>query len=81
MRKLATALAIIAGVFATACEPVEEPNPASTGQAKSWTRGYKPCKTEDSKGPCYWDARKHGNGKGRSFTVTKDGRVIYRNSK
>ena len=47
----------------------------------SWTHGYKPCVTETDQGPCYWDATKvslHSNGKGRSFVVTPDQRVIYR---
>lgn len=46
--------------------------------ATDWTRGYQPCATEDSTGPCYWDATRQGNGKGRSFTVTADGKVHYR---
>jgi hypothetical protein len=43
-----------------------------------WTRGYAPCATEDSSGPCYWDAQSLGNGHGRSFVVTANGQVIYR---
>lgn len=38
---------------------------------------YAPCATEDSPGPCYWDARIHGNGKGRSFIVHADQSVEY----
>jgi len=30
----------------------------------------RPCVTEDDSGPCRWDARVQGNGRGRSFTVT-----------
>ena len=34
--------------------------------------GVGPCITEDSDGPCYFDAESRGDGKGRSFWV--DGR-------
>lgn len=37
-----------------------------------------PCPTEDSAGPCYWDAERQGNGTGQSFTVNPDGSVTYR---
>jgi hypothetical protein len=43
--------------------------------------GIKPCAHEDGAGPCYWNARKRGNSKGRSFIVTTDGDVLYRYSK
>lgn len=39
--------------------------------------GYQPCPTEDSVGPCYWDAHNRGNGIGYSFVVTDDGEVFY----
>lgn len=42
------------------------------------TRDYPPCVTEDSPGPCYWDAPTRGNGIGQSFIVTPDQTVIYR---
>lgn len=35
------------------------------------------CATEDSQGPCIWDADVDGNGHGRSFIVTDTQRVIY----
>ncbi|QFG25415.1 hypothetical protein [Actinomadura sp. WMMB 499] len=38
---------------------------------------YPPCVTEDSPGPCYWDAEIQGNGEGRSFLVHADGTVQY----
>jgi hypothetical protein len=38
---------------------------------------YKPCPTEDSRGPCVWDARHRGDGVGRSFVVTARQRIIY----
>jgi hypothetical protein len=41
------------------------------------TQGYKPCATEDSAGPCYWDAAHRGNGKGKSFRVLANGKVEY----
>lgn len=36
-----------------------------------------PCPTEDSPGPCYWDADTMGNGVGASFTVNQFGQVTY----
>jgi hypothetical protein len=42
----------------------------------NWTRGYSACVTEDSSGPCYWDATKRGNGLGHSFVVTPDQKII-----
>jgi hypothetical protein len=41
------------------------------------TPSSSPCKTEDSDGPCYWDAQHRGNGKGKSFRVLKNGKVEY----
>lgn len=37
----------------------------------------KACKHEDSEGPCYWNAKKRGNGKGMSFYVMPSGRIFY----
>lgn len=39
--------------------------------------GYFPCASEDSAGPCYWDASRQGNGQGRSFVITDDNEVFY----
>lgn len=37
-----------------------------------------PCESEDQEyGPCLWDARTMGNGRGRSFIVEEDGSVSY----
>jgi hypothetical protein len=35
------------------------------------------CATEDSAGPCRWDASRQGNGQGRSFWVDQDQQVHY----
>ena len=35
-----------------------------------------PCESEDSAGPCYWDAAHRGNGVGRSFVAIPDMGVI-----
>jgi len=40
-------------------------------------RGYHACEWEDSPGPCWWDAGSAGNGRGHSFYVTRDQRVVY----
>ena len=37
------------------------------------------CESEDSAGPCYWDAATRGNGLGESFMVNADQTVIYQN--
>lgn len=39
--------------------------------------GVPACATEDSAGPCCWDASARGNGEGRSFTVGSDQVVTY----
>ena len=39
--------------------------------------GYFPCASEDSVGPCYWDATRAGNRQGKSFVVTDDNEVFY----
>lgn len=41
------------------------------------TGGYSPCVTEDSPGPCYWDAKTMGNGQGRSFTIDTNQHITY----
>jgi hypothetical protein len=68
--RFSAALSVLA--LATACSTVT-PAVASHG----WTHGYTACITEDSPGPCYWDAAKRGNGSGRSFLVNPDQKVIY----
>lgn len=35
------------------------------------------CKGEDGPGPCVWDGRHQGNGEGRSYIVTRKGRILY----
>lgn len=42
---------------------------------------YAACITEDSAGPCIWNANESGNGRGRSFVVTADQEVIYLDGK
>lgn len=36
----------------------------------------RPCRYEDSR-HCVWDAKHMGNGGGKSFIATRDGKVIY----
>lgn len=38
---------------------------------------FTPCATEDSPGPCYWDASAQGNGVGHSFYVDAQNNVLY----
>lgn len=68
MKKVLTiaALAITAACGSTHPTHEATPTPKST-----------PCATEDSPGPCYWDAQHRGNKRGKSFRVTRDGKVEY----
>lgn len=59
-RTLAIAALALMGLT-TACTPA----PESLGA----------CATEDSPGPCYWDAAEQGNGQGNSFTVDAEQHV------
>lgn len=50
---------------------------ASTG-APVYVEGMVACEDEGQEyGPCLWDARSMGNGRGRSFIVEEDGSVSY----
>lgn len=40
---------------------------------------YVACASEDSLGPCYWDARTMGNDKGKSFVIHPDQTIEYVN--
>jgi hypothetical protein len=40
-------------------------------------RTFEPCRFEDGPGPCVWDAKHRGNGRGDSFIVRRDGRIVY----
>jgi hypothetical protein len=44
--------------------------------APTQRRGLPACVTEDSVN-CHWDAKKQGNGMGRSFTAGPDGTITY----
>ena len=66
MRRTLTVAVVAAAVLTVAPVAASSPNRG----------GYPPCQHEDSTG-CVWDARHMGNGSGRSFLATRDGRVIY----
>jgi hypothetical protein len=55
-----------------ALQPDPQPAPVS-----DYPTDYPPCATEDSAGPCMWDADRQGNDEGRSFIVERDGTVTY----
>lgn len=64
----------VAHVKVTSVQQVAGPNIRirfNTGSR--WS--VRPCRHEDGNN-CYWDARKHGNGQGRSF-VTLKGKTYY----
>lgn len=55
-------------------------NLAGTPQAEDSPATVPPCVTEDSAGPCVWDASSRGNGHGVSFTRDAAGHVTYAGS-
>jgi hypothetical protein len=70
------ALAVIASILApTACQPT--PPATSTTPTTEDTTNMPACATEDSIGPCYWDATTRGNHTGRSFHRLTDGTTVY----
>lgn len=71
---LGLALVVVVGVWALVA-PEGPQRPAIVSYAVE--RGYMPCEREDSVGPCYWDATRDGNGRGKSFVVTDDNEVFY----
>lgn len=67
-RRLALAVACLSGLVALIqVSSGSEDQPIPT----------KPCATEDSPGPCFWDAESRGNGVGRSFYVDRYNRVHF----
>lgn len=58
---LAVALAGMVALIAIVSAPVNPPA----------------CPTEDSVGPCVWNAATSGNGQGTSFLVDADQNVVY----
>lgn len=62
---------------AASAPPVASTPAPLTATPSPVSASYPPCESEDSDGPCRWDANKMGNGKGRSFTVEADGTVRY----
>lgn len=65
MKRRLLALALL--VALTGCEGKSAPEYAK----------LPPCATEDSTGPCYWDARSRGNGQGQSFWIDAKGRYHF----
>lgn len=69
IRPLASGLAVLAVAAASAfggigvSTAMAHPSPAPHSQGPE----KPPCPTEDSPGPCHWDAQTQGNGKGTSF--------------
>jgi hypothetical protein len=60
--------ATVAGTAAFAAWPPDQPTQPTPVAASKAPTGLQPCRTEDDKGPCYWDAKARGNKEGRSFT-------------
>lgn len=71
----AVAAAVTAGGLALALGP-SSPTSVATPRPAAVTGGpLAPCPTEDSPGPCWWDAAARGNGEGHSFWAAADGAV------
>lgn len=62
---------------ATSTPPMASTPATSTVDPSPVSASYPPCESEDSEGPCRWDAKTMGNGTGKSFTVEADGTVKY----
>lgn len=65
------ALATTATLLTVACHPDTSTTSTSTATTLA------PCPTEDSTGPCHWNASHQGDGNGHSFTRNTDGTVTY----
>ena len=72
---LATGVGVLAGVGVAGAPPER------VFEAPSYGYSVPPCPTEDSPGPCFWDAATMGNGRGRSFVVGVDQVVRYADGK
>ena len=72
----------IAALFAAAVVAMSLPV-AAYAAISAAPKPLQPCASEDSSGPCVWDAAHMGNGEGQSFIRLPqtanhpDGRVIY----
>lgn len=73
MRRISVVALLAAAAAVSTTTPAQAAKPvwAQAGAA------FRPCATEDSDGPCYWDAKVRGNGAGRSFWVDAQQRVHY----
>lgn len=61
-------------IFVCGCAQAANSSPDGTFREINWRPA---CVTEDSVGPCVWDAQTQGNGLGRSFSVDADGTVHF----
>ena len=72
-RALFVLIAFVAGFIAALVITINAPTYGATAPThKSWTN---PCQHEDGPGPCVWDARERGNGKGNSYLINSSGLV------
>ena len=78
MSLLALLVSIIMSLLGTAGQVPPAANPAPTPAPYTTTlTPYTACISEDSPGPCYWDAATRGNRTGNSFIVNADQSVTY----
>ena len=81
MSLLALLVSIIMSLLGTAGQVPPAANPAPTPAPYTATQTpltpYTACISEDSPGPCYWNAAQRGNGTGTSFIVNADQSVTY----
>lgn len=61
--------------------PAATPGPLPTPVPLLTPSQLPPCENEDGPGPCVWDAREMGNGRGLSFWITCDQVIHYFDAK
>ena len=71
-------LALLISLIVSLISPLAPTTPAPVpAPATAALTPYTACISEDSPGPCYWNAAQRGNGTGTSFIVNADQSVTY----
>lgn len=74
---LAVSASVIAGGAAVGSQIVSavEAHAETATAQHPWDQSHRPCRGEDSPGPCFWNADSRGNQKGTDFHRDRKGRV------
>ena len=70
-------LALLISLIVSLISPIAPTTPAPYTATQTPLTPYTACISEDSPGPCYWNAARRGNGQGTSFIVNNDQSVTY----